>query len=136
MRTARHHQVINTIPYLYKKLLDLLTGLIWFSSLAFIYFGINCFYSKFIISEFLRYNLPRYRKLTGLLQLVGAVGLLLGLYFSPLVLLTSAIGLCLLMLAGFMVRLKIRDNFIQSSPAFLFVIINLTIAIKTYLLYF
>jgi hypothetical protein len=116
--------------------LDLLTVITWFSSLAFIYFGVNCFYSDFIIAEFIRYDLPSYRKLTGILQLLGAAGLLIGLYFSPLLMLLASLGLCLLMFAGFIVRLKIHDNFIQSSPSFIFAVLNLFIAIKTYYKYF
>jgi hypothetical protein len=116
--------------------LDLLTVLTWFSSLAFIYFGMNCFYSKFIISEFIRYNLTKYRKLTGFLQLIGAMGLLIGLYFYPVVLLLAAMGLSILMIAGFIVRLKIKDNFIKSSPAFTFAVINIIIAFKTFYKYF
>jgi len=111
--------------------LDLLTVLTWFSSIAFIYFGINCFYSKFIIAEFIRYKLPKFRKLTGFLQLLGALGLLIGLYFSPVLLLLASSGLCVLMLFGFVVRLKIKDNFIKSSPSFVFAAINLFIALKT-----
>ncbi len=116
--------------------MDLLTVLTWFSSLAFIYFGINCFYSKFIISEFNRYELPKFRKLTGFLQLIGALGLLIGLYFSPILLLLASIGLCVLMLFGFIVRLKIKDNFIKSSPSFIFAALNLFIALKTLTQYF
>jgi len=80
--------------------LNLLTVLTWFSSLAFIYFGITCFYSKFIISEFKRYGLPTFRKLTGFLQLLGAIGLLIGLYFTPILLLLASTGLHLLMLSN------------------------------------
>jgi hypothetical protein len=116
--------------------LNLLIALTWISSLAFIYFGINCFYSKFIIAEFERYALPKFRKLTGFLQLLGAVGLLIGLYFTPLLLLLAAIGLSVLMFLGFIVRLKIRDNFIKSAPSFIFAFLNLMIAIKTYFAYF
>jgi uncharacterized protein YneF (UPF0154 family) len=71
-----------------------------------------------------------------MLQLVGALGLLVGLYSNPMMLLLSSLGLCLLMLAGFIVRLKIKDNFIKSSPAITFAAINLLIAIKTFLKYF
>ena len=116
--------------------MDLLTVLTWFSSLAFIYFGVNCFYSEFIISEFNRYELPKFRKITGFLQLLGAAGLLIGLYFNPLLLLLASTGLCVLMLAGFIVRLKIKDNFIKSSPSFIFAAVNLIIAYKTFFRYF
>ena len=100
------------------------------------YFGFNCFYSKFIISEFDRYDLPKFRKLTGFLQLIGAVGLLVGLYLSPIILLLASTGLFLLMISGFVVRMKIKDNFIKSSPSFGFAALNLFIAIKTLLTYF
>lgn len=116
--------------------MNLLTVLVWISSLAFIYFGINCFYSKFIILEFKRYELPMYRKLTGFLQLIGAIGLLIGLYFNPILLLLASIGLCLLMLSGLIVRIKIKDSFIKSSPAFTFAVLNLFIAVKTFYKYF
>jgi hypothetical protein len=116
--------------------LNLLAAITWFSSLAFIYFGINCFYSKFIISEFKRYNLPKFRKLTGFLQLLGALGLLTGFFYSPILLLLASSGLSLLMLSGFVVRLKIKDNFIQSSPSFVFAVINGFIASETFFTYF
>jgi uncharacterized membrane protein len=74
--------------------------------------------------------------MTGFLQLLGAIGLLIGLYFSPILLLLASIGLAILMIAGFIVRLKINDNFIQSSPSFLFAVLNICIAVKTYYKYF
>jgi hypothetical protein len=116
--------------------LNLLIVLTWISSLAFFYFGINCFYSDFIILEFERYGLPKFRKMTGYLQLLGAVGLLIGLYFSPVLLLLASIGLSLLMISGFIVRLKINDNFIQSLPSFIFAVLNVCIAVKTFYKYF
>jgi hypothetical protein len=45
-------------------------------------------------------------------------------------------GLSILMIAGFIVRLKIKDNFIKSSPAFTFAVINIIIAFKTFYKYF
>ena len=111
--------------------METLKILIYISALAFIYFGFNCFFSKFIISEFDRYNLPNYRKLTGLLQLMGSAGLFFGLYYSPLITLLASTGLFFLMIAGFIVRIKIKDDFIKSSPSFMFAALNLFIAIKT-----
>ena len=80
--------------------------------------------------------MPKFRKLTGFLQLIGALGLLIGLYLSPIILLLASTGLFLLMIAGFIVRLKIKDNFIKSSPSFSFAAINLFIAIKTFIDFF
>lgn len=118
------------------KNLDLLSAITWFSSVAFIYFGINCFFSKFIRTEFVRYGLEPYRQLTGYLQLAGAIGLIVGLYNSPTLLLLASSGLSLLMLAGFIVRLKIKDNVFKSSPAITFAALNLFIAVKTFFRYF
>jgi len=111
--------------------MNIITYIIWFTSIAFLYFAYGCFGSQFIIDEFNRYKLIKYRKLVGLLQLLGALGLLIGLYFSPLLLAIAAIGLCILMLLGFAVRLKIKDNFLQSSPSFLFAFLNFIIAYQT-----
>lgn len=116
--------------------MDLLSVLTWFSSLAFLVFGVNCFYSKFIILEFERYGLPTFRKLTGFLQIIGAIGAIIGLYFYPILLLLASIGLCILMVAGFIVRIKMKDNFLKSSPSITFAVINLCIAIKAYYTYF
>jgi hypothetical protein len=74
--------------------------------------------------------------MTGFLQLLGAIGLLIGLYFSPILLLLASMGLGILMIAGFIVRLKINDNFIQSSPSFIFAVLNICIAVKTFYKYF
>lgn len=84
----------------------------------------------------MRYGLPKFRNLTGYLQLIGAVGLIVGLSFSPILLIISSLGLCLLMLAGFAVRIKIKDNFFKSSPSFGFAVLNLFIALKAFSIYF
>ena len=116
--------------------MKLLTALTWISGLAFIYFGIGCLISEFIISEFVRYGLVKFRILTGILQLLGAAGLLIGLYFNPKILLFASIGLGLLMVCGFIVRVSISDSFFKSLPSFSFAALNLFIAFKTFMIYF
>lgn len=68
--------------------------------------------------------------------MLGALGLLVGLYYSPPLLLLASTGLSLLMLLGFGVRIKIKDNFVKSSPSLTFAVLNFFIAFKTYLQYF
>jgi hypothetical protein len=80
-------------------------------------------------TEFKRYGLDDQRTLVGTLQLAGALGLILGYFYSPLVCLFSALGLSLLMLLGFGVRLKIRDSILQSTPALLYAVVNGYIAL-------
>ena len=116
--------------------MKLLTILTWLSGLFFIYFGIGCLISDFIISEFIRYGLEKFRVITGILQLLGAAGLLIGLYYDSRILLFSSIGLGVLMIFGFIVRININDNFFKCLPSFSFAVLNLFIAIKTYMIYF
>ena len=74
--------------------------------------------------EFRLYEMDdRLRKLTGICQLLGAVGLLAGIYFSLLGLL-SASGLCLMMTVAFGTRLKVRDPLNQTLPSFFFMVLN------------
>lgn len=62
------------------------------------------------------------RLLTGVLQLIGAAGLIVGIFNTYIGIAASA-GLSLLMLAGFMVRVKIKDGVYKSSPALIFMVL-------------
>ena len=94
------------------------------NALAFLFYGINCMYSEKMTDEFNRFGLSTaQRKITGSLQVLGAIGLLAG-YFYPYMGLAAALGLTVLMLLGFGIRLKIRDSFMESAPSFLFMILN------------
>ena len=57
------------------------------------------------------------------LEILGALGLLVGLKFN-LILLISSLGLSLLMLAGVLVRIKIKDTIWISLPAFFYMVLN------------
>ena len=72
--------------------------------------------------EFKRYGLDRFRVLVGSLQLLGALGLLIGTR-RPNVLLVASGGLGLLMLLGFTVRIKIKDSLWLSLPSFFYMAI-------------
>jgi len=109
----------------------LLDYLLLFSGTSFLFFGIGCFVSAHLKTEFIRYRLPQFRALTGVLQILGALGIGIGFWW-PVLQLLSTLGLTLLMLLGFSVRLKIRDTFLQSFPAFFYFILNLYLS---YLLY-
>lgn len=94
------------------------------NALAFLYYGYNCLFSEKMYAEFNRFQLSVTQlKLTGILQIMGALGVLVGLYFNLLGLMASA-GLSLLMLLGFGVRLKIKDSFLLSAPSFIFMLLN------------
>lgn len=109
----------------------MLNSLLLFSGTSFIFFGVGCFVSSHLKAEFIRYGLPQFRLLTGLLQLIGGLGIGIGFWWPTLQLVSTA-GLALLMLLGFGVRLKIRDNFVQSFPAFFYFILNLYLSNQLY----
>lgn len=110
--------------------------LVLFISISFFFYGLGCFYSPTMYEEFKRFGLsPTQRKLTGFFQVLGAVGLASGYYFIPLVGFSAAVGLTLLMSLGFGVRIKIKDNFIQSFPSLFFALLNLFVAFRFYLLF-
>ena len=102
---------------------DLEFYLLLFSAISFIFFGISCFIGPYFKSEFERYGLPQFRKLTGFLQLVGGLGILFGFFWNPLSMISTA-GLSVLMLLGFGVRIKIKDSVIQSFPSFFYFALN------------
>ena len=103
--------------------MNLLKVLILISSLSFMSYGIAYFKSPQMKSEFKRFGLEKLGTLTAGLELLGAVGLLVGLKM-PLILLISAGGLAILMFLGVVVRIKVKDSLWISLPALFFMILN------------
>jgi hypothetical protein len=99
-----------------------------FSAISFLCYGVSCLLTVHMKQEFDRFGLARFRQLTAVLQLVGALGLLAG-FALPILGCVAAAGLALQMLLGFAVRLKIRDGVIQSSPALFYLGVNLYLAV-------
>jgi hypothetical protein len=104
----------------------LLKILILFSSLSFIIFGVNCLYSKKMVFEFQRYGLKQYRKLTGLLQLLGSLSLIIGFWISSFRMVGSG-GLAMLMLLGVLVRIRLKDKPYLLVPAIFYMCLNIVI---------
>lgn len=102
---------------------ELLRGL---SVLAFLVAGMSCLRSSHMKREFERYELARYRTLTGILQLTGAAGLTLGLMFPALTPLASG-GLSLLMFFGVVARVRVGDSLLAILPAASLSVLNLII---------
>ena len=92
-------------------------------ALAFLGYGTTCIFSDKMKAEFLRFGLSKHRVLTGTLQILGAIGLIVGI-FEPFIGRFSAAGLSLLMLLGFGVRIKLRDSIAESLPSFILMLIN------------
>jgi hypothetical protein len=54
---------------------------------------------------------------------VGALGLFIGLWYQPLLLLSSG-GLALLMFLGVLVRIKLKDSLWITLPALFYMVLN------------
>ena len=104
--------------------------LILISGVSFVIYGISSFFSKKILGEYKRWGYPEQRLLIGGLQFLGGLGLFIGLYFKPLIPLSSA-SLLLLMLAAIGVRIKIKDQPIMMLPAVFYALINFLILINS-----
>lgn len=83
-----------------------------------------------MVAEYERWGYGEQRFLIGSLQLLGGMGLLIGLLFQPLIPLSSA-SLMLMMLTALGVRIKINDQPLLMLPAFFYAIINFLILINS-----
>lgn len=97
--------------------------LILISSFSFFAYSISYFMNPYMKSEFKRFNLEKLGLLTIILQLLGALGLLVGLIYNPILIVSSG-GLALLMFLGVLVRMKLKDGIRASLPAVFFCGLN------------
>ena len=101
-------------------------SLILISGISFIIYGIALLISKKMQQEFTRFGLEKFTKLIGILELLGGIGVLIGIKINVL-LIISSFGLSLLMFLGVITRIRMKDNLMVSFPSILFTIINLFI---------
>ena len=108
--------------------MNLFTIMVILSSLSFLFYGAHCLKSSHMEQEFRRYGLEKFRILTGTLEILGGLGLLIGLAYKPILQLSS-LGLAFMMLLALIVRLKIKDSLIQILPALILLLVNIFISI-------
>jgi hypothetical protein len=93
------------------------------SSLSFFGYAVSYFSSPHMKNEFKRFGLEKIGLATIILQLLGATGLIVGLKFN-LILTIASLGLALLMFAGVIVRIKLKDSLWISLPALFYMVLN------------
>ena len=103
--------------------IDINTILALFSGIAFVAYGLSVFFSSKMQNEFNRFKLQKYSALVGVLELLGGLGLLVGLFYNP-VLVISSLGLALLMFLGVVTRIRIKDTVKSTIPAAFFLFLN------------
>jgi hypothetical protein len=103
--------------------MDILKICILISSLSFFGYTVAYFVSPNMKKEFKRFGLEKIGLLTMVLEFIGAAGLIVGLKFNP-ILIVSSLGLALLMFCGLIVRIRLKDNLWISLPALFYMVLN------------
>ena len=98
------------------------------SIVTFAWYGTFSLRAPSMVAEFERYGMARMRVLTGTIQILGSLGLLLGFFYRPL-LVISAGGFAVMMLVAVLVRIRIRDPISAMGPAFVLLCLNLFLAV-------
>ena len=93
-----------------------------FTAISFIIYGLSSFKSKRMASEYKRWGFEKSRSVIGFFQLTGGLGLLLGFKYQS-ILLSSSIGIALMMFFAIIARLKIKDSLIEILPALTYLLL-------------
>ena len=94
----------------------------------FLYYGLSVLVSDAMVSDFERFGLSRFRRLTGSLEVLDSVGLMLG-YFLPILVVAASSGLTLLMALGLATRYRARDPFTEALPGLVLALMDLYILV-------
>jgi len=98
------------------------------SAVLFLYYGLSVLLSNAMVAEFDQFGLPNLRKLTGILELLGAAGLVVG-YVIPALVVAASGGLALLMALGLAVRYRSKSSLADSVAAVAMLLINLYVCL-------
>jgi uncharacterized membrane protein YphA (DoxX/SURF4 family) len=110
--------------------MDVHTICILISSLSFFVYVAAYFTSPHMKNEFKRLEVEKLGLLVIILELAGAAGLLVGLMFKP-ILIISSLGLALMMFFALLMRMKFKDGVWISIPAFFYLCLNSYIFLKS-----
>ncbi|MDA0378574.1 MAG: DoxX family protein [Bacteroidetes bacterium] len=102
------------------------------TGLFFLYYGLACLFSASMKAEFERFGVAHFRIVIGILELMGGVGLLVGL-LVPLLGALAATGICLLMASVVVQRIQQGDSLAEMAPAGTFTVVALWLASYGYL---
>jgi hypothetical protein len=94
------------------------------SIVLFLAYGIHILFLGGMAADFERFGLSRIRRLTGALEVLGALGLIVG-GLVPVLIVPTASALAALMFFGIAARVRARDPFSPALPALALLVINL-----------
>jgi len=95
---------------------------------AFIFYGFETLFAEPPRGEYERFGMPQLRQLVGTMQMLGGVGVLMGLAYAPIGV-AAAAGLTVLMILGLLTRLRVHDGPRLMIPAGTYAVINATLIV-------
>lgn len=98
------------------------------SGLSFAVYGAQTLFGTPPRGEFDRYGMPSLRLFVGSMQLLGALGVLVGIAYAPIGALAAS-GLSIMMALALIVRLRIHDAPRLMVPAASFAVINVLLVV-------
>lgn len=104
----------------------LLVILVAVSAVAFLYYGAETLFADRPRHEFERYGMPHLRVFVGSMQLLGAAGVLIGIFVTQIGA-VAATGLTIMMLLGLLARYRIHDAPRLMIPASSLALLNATL---------
>ena len=97
-----------------------------FSAISFIIYSLNSVFSRRMILEFSRWGLGNLRILVASFQMLGGIGLLLGMYNIWLLCLVS-FCLMLMMITAIIIRVRVEDSLLLTVPALIYALLSFII---------
>ncbi len=101
----------------------LYTIIVLFSALSFLIYGVLCLTSSRMKENFKRFELEKYSTPIGVLEILGGAGLVIGMFYRPIMLISLG-GLAVLMLLGVFFRIRSGDRFIIVVPAMFYLVLT------------
>jgi len=103
-----------------------------FSAISFVIYSLHSVFSRRMIMEFSRWGIGNLRILVASFQMLGGIGLLLGMYNIWLLCLASFF-LMLMMITAIIIRVRVRDSFLQTVPALIYALLSLIIFYSSFI---
>tara|TARA_B100001173_G_scaffold303712_1_gene306811 strand:+ start:349 stop:696 length:348 start_codon:yes stop_codon:yes gene_type:complete len=97
-----------------------------FSAISFVIYSLHSVFSRRMILEFSRWGIGNLRILVASFQMLGGIGLLLGMYNVWLLCLVSFL-LMLMMITAIIIRIRVRDSFLLTVPALIYALLSFII---------
>jgi len=97
-----------------------------FSAISFVIYSLHSVFSRRMILEFSRWGIGNLRILVASFQMLGGIGLLLGMYNIWLLCLVSFF-LTLMMIIAIIIRIRVRDSFLLTVPALMYALLSFII---------